>query len=149
MKVCPDCHVHNHQHAHECHECSYSFAKPASTITLKSMVLLGVLGSSCIVAESKYGVPMVDNDEDGVYGYEDCDDNDPQVGMGVEYHFDNDGDGFGESAPMGWVCPEEEIPEGWIEDGTDCNDEDANIHPEAEETAGDGVDSNCNDDDDT
>lgn len=39
--------------------------------------------------------------------------------------------------------------DGWtIADG-DCNDDDDTIHPEAVETAGDGVDSNCNDDDDT
>lgn len=31
----------------------------------------------------------------------------------------------------------------------DCNDGDAAIHPGATETAGDGVDSNCNDADDT
>jgi len=31
----------------------------------------------------------------------------------------------------------------------DCDDSDAEVHPDAEEVVGDGVDSNCNDDDDT
>ncbi len=31
----------------------------------------------------------------------------------------------------------------------DCNDDDPDIHPDAEEIAGDGIDSNCNNDDDT
>lgn len=39
--------------------------------------------------------------------------------------------------------------DGWsVRDG-DCDDEDETIHPEAEETPGDEIDSNCNDDDDT
>lgn len=42
---------------------------------------------------------------------------------------DNDGDG--------WTARE------------DCDDDDADIHPEAEETAGDEVDSNCDGEDDT
>jgi len=42
---------------------------------------------------------------------------------------DNDGDGYNSDE--------------------DCDDDDPDIHPDAEEIAGDGVDSNCNDDDDT
>ncbi|MCB9744285.1 MAG: putative metal-binding motif-containing protein [Alphaproteobacteria bacterium] len=42
---------------------------------------------------------------------------------------DRDGDGFGVSE--------------------DCDDQDAAVHPDAEETPGDGVDSNCDGDDDT
>ena len=49
-------------------------------------------------------------------------------------------------AETGWV---DEDGDGYsIRDG-DCNDSDATIHPAAEETAGDGIDSNCNGEDDT
>lgn len=39
--------------------------------------------------------------------------------------------------------------DGWTVAAGDCDDANAAIHPDAEETAGDGVDSNCNDADDT
>jgi hypothetical protein len=38
--------------------------------------------------------------------------------------------------------------DGYFE-GDDCNDADDSIHPGAKETPGDGVDSNCDDADDT
>ncbi len=43
----------------------------------------------------------------------------------------------------------DEDNDGWSEEDGDCDDDNADIHPEAEETPGDGVDSNCDDEDDT
>ena len=39
--------------------------------------------------------------------------------------------------------------DGFFIDEDDCDDEDAEINPNAEETPGDGVDSNCDGEDDT
>mgnify|MGYP006445544813 CR=1 FL=1 len=59
---------------------------------------------------------------------------DPQPLYGVAFDtsdifIDEDGDGYGQDE--------------------DCDDNDPEIHPDAEETPEDGMDSNCNNDDDT
>ena len=77
----------------------------------------------------------LDNDCDGEV------DEGPAVD-GEVYGPDADGDGFGSRAPADQVqtC---EAPEGFVSDVTDCDDADASIHPEVEESC-DGVDNNCN-----
>ncbi len=87
----------------------------------------------------------VDYDGDGYYPPDDCDDYNAEINPGaqeedngldencngkVDEGFDQDGDGY---TPIY---------------GGDCNDNDPTIHPGAPETPKDGVDSNCNGDDD-
>ena len=65
-----------------------------STIQKSAMaVLLGLsaLSVACAEPQSMYGVPMVDNDEDGFYEYDDCDDNNPDINPSAE---DEEGDGI-------------------------------------------------------
>ena len=94
----------------------------------------------------EYGVEMIDQDEDGWFlDIDDCDDQDPNTHPTAAENEENseacmtdaDGDGYGSATPNSGVTA-----------GTDCNDADATIHPAATETAGDGIDSNCNSDDD-
>ena len=152
MKVCSKCNTHNLSTAQTCHNCHVSLSSSDSIHTsLKTAVLLGLM-TSCTpisVGEPEYGVPVVDEDGDGVESYFDCDDSDPNILEGVRYHADLDGDGFGDAYDYVSICPGEAIPEDRIENDEDCNDNDANIHPDAEEIAGDGIDSNCNEEDDS
>jgi hypothetical protein len=70
----------------------------------------------------------VDQDCDGV--------DDP---AGTVWYPDADGDGFGDgTAPLEACDP----GEGWVEDGTDCDDGKASVHPHAAELC-DAIDQNC------
>jgi hypothetical protein len=107
--------------------------------------------------------PAEDLDEDGYTEAQgDCDDRDPAVNPGAdelcngidddcdgytdlgavdatEWHADGDGDGYGCFTCVTTSC---EQPKGRVADNTDCDDEDASVHPGAEELC-DGVDSDC------
>jgi hypothetical protein len=39
--------------------------------------------------------------------------------------------------------------DGYYAEQDDCDDDDADVHPDADETPGDGIDSNCDGEDDT
>ncbi|PLX20868.1 hypothetical protein C0584_03730 [Candidatus Parcubacteria bacterium] len=58
-----------------------------------------------------------------------------------DYYLDSDGDGFGDPDTLiSTTTP----PTNYVNDNTDCNDNDENIYPGAEETVGDDIDSDCN-----
>ncbi|PPK88536.1 thrombospondin type 3 repeat-containing protein [Neolewinella xylanilytica] len=56
------------------------------------------------------------------------------------FYRDADSDGFGDSQQALEAC---EAPDGYVSNGSDCNDADADIHPGAAEKC-DGRDNNCN-----
>ncbi len=58
------------------------------------------------------------------------------------WHADTDGDGFGSETVYLRTCTP---PEGHVLDGTDCDDRDASLHPDAAELC-DGIDQDCDGD---
>ncbi len=76
----------------------------------------------------------IDNDCDGA-----VDDDDGDLTDGDTWWWDGDLDGYGDSAVSTVACEE---PSGYVDDGSDCDDGDANINPDASETC-DGEDDDC------
>lgn len=73
----------------------------------------------------------IDNDCDGVI--------DEEAADASTWHADADGDGHGAPGSTVTAC---EAPEGTVADATDCDDADADVHPDAAEAC-DGVDDDC------
>ncbi|HPQ20938.1 MAG TPA: MopE-related protein [Saprospiraceae bacterium] len=105
-----------------------------------------------------------DQDGDGYYSYEDCDDNNPNIhpnapeicnnqdencnGMideGLQlfaYYYDEDGDGFGDAYQEIEICLDF-APNNYVDNNLDCDDSNPNINPNAVEIC-DGIDNDCN-----
>ncbi|MEI6412099.1 MAG: MopE-related protein, partial [Bacteroidota bacterium] len=105
-----------------------------------------------------------DEDHDGFFSYEDCDDHDATVYTGAPelcdgrdnncdglidenlpvftYYVDNDGDGFGSKEMAMTVC-QTAAPIGFVANSLDCNDNDPAVNPDAAELC-DNKDNNCN-----
>jgi hypothetical protein len=84
----------------------------------------------------------IDDDCDG-----DIDDDDGDVTGTTTWYIDYDGDGFGSSDYTTSSC---ELTSGWAESDSDCDDLDAEVHPDAAEVCN-GLDDDCDgsmDDDD-
>ena len=82
----------------------------------------------------------IDQDGDGLPVTRDCDDSDPTLGERVVLYLDYDGDGFGTPHVAQSVC---EIPAGWVEDTSDCDDLDASVNPDGQEVCNGGTDDDC------
>jgi Putative metal-binding motif/Secretion system C-terminal sorting domain len=104
-----------------------------------------------------------DQDQDGFFTFEDCDDNDNTVYPGAPelcdakdndcnsevdeglvqytYYLDADNDGYGNAAISKDTCQATPIT-GYVSNLLDCNDADANINPGVTEIC-DGIDNNC------
>ncbi len=77
---------------------------------------------------------------------DDCDDEtdeDDAVDAAIWY-LDDDGDGYGDVTSFTEACDQ---PSDYVEDATDCDDSDADIHPDADEVCN-GVDDDCDDESD-
>ncbi|HOY07253.1 MAG TPA: MopE-related protein [Saprospiraceae bacterium] len=105
-----------------------------------------------------------DEDADGFYSYEDCDDLNAEIHPGAlelcdgidndcngltddnitiyAYYPDMDGDGFGDVSGRVDTCLSE-VPQGFVTNGQDCDDTNIAMYPTAVEYC-DGIDNNCN-----
>ena len=61
-------------------------------------------------------------------------------GLAQDWYADADGDGYGDPDTAAQGC---EQPSGMIAQGDDCDDTSNAVYPGAAETAGDGIDSDC------
>jgi len=87
-----------------------------------------------LCAECFPGNPEVCDEKDN-----NCDD---QVDEGVTntYYLDSDADGYGEPNNTTQACS---MPNGYVDDNADCDDNDFNVNPSAIEIFGNGIDDNC------
>ncbi|MCB9744521.1 MAG: hypothetical protein H6741_10865 [Alphaproteobacteria bacterium] len=142
------------------------------TRTLPMMALLALLAcrndkdeavDSFVPVDDSAGEQLIDEDGDGFYAHQDCDDADPGVYPGAEelcdgidndcdeivddgaatstFYGDGDGDGWGDDGDTVEAC---EAPEGYVGQGGDCDNSSTDYFPGAREgDCADPNDYNC------
>jgi len=146
---------------------------PVSTARSWLAVCLGLSVAGCKTTKTTLiwpdtGIdPNADADLDGYTASEDCDDSDATIHPGADELCDgkdNDCDGafdedaldarsfFSDGDLDGYGNPEVEVfacerSPGFVSDGTDCDDEEAEVNPGVSEVCNNGRDDDCNGDD--
>lgn len=72
---------------------------------------------------------------------DDCDADTSDNDGGITVYLDSDGDGYGSMTSQLSFCGS--IPNGYVENNTDCDDSSPGVNPGAAEVCGDGIDNNC------
>ena len=131
---------------------------------MRSLIVSIVFLVSCEQKETPtIEEPIIqDSDGDGFSADEDCDDNNSLVSPGAEelcdgfdnncdgqidegvltaFYVDSDSDGFGNPSIVVEAC---ETPDGFVTNGSDCDDSNELSYPSANEIC-DGLDNNCDD----
>ena len=97
--------------------------------------------SGCAFISETESNKRQDPDGDGTIWLEDCSEGDSEVSKSIWYE-DADGDGEGNPESILESCEE---PEGnWVDNKTDCDDENSTVNLSADEIC-DGLDNDCDD----
>ena len=131
--------------------------------TILFAALLGCASTEKGIQDTNLSNINIDNDNDGFSSDEDCDDSDPESNPGAEeicdgidnncdgdvdegvtstFYADSDNDGYGNAEITMDACEEQE---GFVANGSDCDDTSEDSYPSAEELC-DGLDNDCDDD---
>jgi len=110
-----------------------------SSATLPGVSLLPLVLAGCFWISEAERDARWDLDGDGVERPEDCDDGDPDRAAEATYYADADGDGFGDQLQSTTSCGR---PQGFVDNGDDCDDTSAQVAPGAVEQCND-IDDDC------
>ena len=125
-------------------------AEPRRGLAWRGTLLLALpaLGCDLWISEDQHARRLAEADtsaDTGCSASEVCDGEDNDCDGSVDegltsiWYLDDDGDGFGELDVEEVAC---DAPSGFVDNGSDCDDSDADINPDALEIC-DGLDNDC------